>query len=473
MWPHFETVHILQQPTYMSMYPPAQGLVLALGEKIAGQAWAGVWLSALLMSGVICWMLQGWMSPPWALLGGLLTIIRWGLFSYWVNSYWGGAVPAIGGALVIGSLPRLLRWGRLLDSLALGSGLALLANSRPYEGLIFSVTVCIAFVAWTAGRHLWARISRLRIAVPLSVLIGLTAGGSLYYNWRITGVALRLPYELDREQYGIAPLFLFLKLNTEPHYETASLRRVYEAEVKLYEKGRSRAGIPEALRKLKDFWIFYFGPLLTIPMLGLWLPPSFSEDQRTKLFMVVLAGTLGAVLLEVWFYPHYASPAMAVIIALVLRGMRRLRSWRWRGKPSGLFLTRAIPIGCLLVGFLPAIAATLDLHLEYWPLQWYGGNPDVVRPASLTAPLNASDRQALILVRYGASHDVGEEWVYNEPDIDKAPIVWAREIDASHDAALVRYFANRGVWLFEPDKHPWRLQPYSLKAQRTTPTASP
>src|SRR6185503_15315282 len=95
LWVHFETINVNPQPTYASKYPPAQSLFLAVGT-VLGHPWYGVLLSVSLMFVCIFWMLEGWLPPPYPFLGSLLAITQVGISTYWVNSYWGGAVAAGG-----------------------------------------------------------------------------------------------------------------------------------------------------------------------------------------------------------------------------------------------------------------------------------------------------------------------------------------------------------------------------------------
>ncbi len=39
--------------------------------------------------------------------------------------------------------------------------------------------------------------------------------------------------------------------------------------------------------------------------------------------------------------------------------------------------------------------------------------------------------------------------VYNGANLDRAPIVWARDLGAAADAQLLRYYRDRKVWRLE------------------------
>ncbi|MGA3071372.1 MAG: hypothetical protein ABSD43_14285, partial [Terracidiphilus sp.] len=149
MWTHFESIHIAMQPTYSSMYFPGPGLAMAAGKVLFGHPWYAILIASALMCAAICWMLQAWLPPSWALLGGVLAILRLALFSYWTNTYTGGSwLSALGGALVLGALPRLMKTARFRYAMLMAAGIVLLGLTRPYEGLLLSLPVAVVLGRW-------------------------------------------------------------------------------------------------------------------------------------------------------------------------------------------------------------------------------------------------------------------------------------------------------------------------------------
>ena len=102
----FDNIQLIQTPHYASARPPGQAVFLCLGQVLFAMPWLGVCLSVGLMCGAFYWMLRAWTRPAWALLTAVIFAIRFGVFTYWTNSYWGGSVIALGSALVVGALPR-------------------------------------------------------------------------------------------------------------------------------------------------------------------------------------------------------------------------------------------------------------------------------------------------------------------------------------------------------------------------------
>jgi hypothetical protein len=467
MWVHFETFSIIQKPTYQCFAQPAQGLILALGQVVAGHPFWGVWLSVGLMCAAICWMLQGWLPLRWALLGGLLAVIRYGTFTYWANSYWGGAMGAIGGALVLGALPRIKRAPRVRNALLMGLGLAILATSRPFEGLVLSLPVAIALFAWLAGKQNPAlRITSRSIVLPLCLVLALLGMGISYYCWRVTGNPLQLPYQAERQQYAVAPYMLWQPLRPEPVYHSAVMKRLYaHDEVWAYWFFGSWFG---RVAKLFWTWAFYLGPALTLPFLTLTLALPFGFSLRhiskgTRFLLCTLVLALIGMECETFNSPHYFSPSAALILALVLLAMRSTCRWEWRGRRSGLFLVRAIPLICLCLFVLRAAHGPLAGD-EYYENAWYQRGPESFGRAALLKKLDRLPEKQLVVVRYKPDHILFDEWVYNEPNIDAAKVVWARELTPSENEQLLKYFADRRAWLLEADEKPTRLSEYPIES---------
>jgi hypothetical protein len=460
MWVHFEVPFVLHQPTYMSAYPPAQGFALAIGKVIAGQAWVGVWLSVGVMCGTVVWMLRGWLPPGWALLGGLLVAIRLGVFSYWMNSYWGGAVPAIGGCLVLGALPRVLRRPKYHDAALMAAGVVILAHSRPFEGMILSLTTAAGLTAWfLMNRRVRFATKLRRVVLPAACVFIAAALATGFYFWSVTGSPTVMPYVLHNRTYGLAPPLILHTPAVRPEYRHRYLAQLYDSLADRHLNSRTLEGaVEQNVRKFRILWPFYLGPALSLPLIFL---PWAIRDRRIRYLVIVLAVMFTAVALELTTWPHYLAPVLCAIVAVVIQSMRHCRHWSWRGRPSGLFIVRTLPAVLILLAVLRAFAPVMRLpYSSEWDPWYYRPWPRALERGHAIDQLQRSGGRDLVIVRNGVGQHGAREWVYNDADIDASDIVWARDMGPAANEALIRYYADRRVWLAEPDIDPPRLSPY-------------
>ena len=459
-WPHFESLHVLMQPTWASKYPPAQGLAMAAGWKLGGAPIVGVWISLALGCAAVYWMLLGWVRPREALVGGVLAVLHPMLLE-WGQNFWGGAIALGGGALVLGATGRLRCGGSIRMGAVFGLGLAILAASRPFEGAVFGLLCGLLWLpALKRGSWREAWTTLLAVGAPLLPALLLLAT----YHARVTGNAWEMPYQVHERAYAVAPPFLWQPLREPPVYRHDSLRRFYTGfaqETHLEQQslaGWLRRGL---VRKLGILLRGYLGTA-AMSLALLLLPWGLLARDRVVRPIAALIGLFLAILLGgTWVLPHYAAPAVGALFLLTVQGWRRLRSWSPGGRRRGLWLARA----AILMSFLGVIHVSLRIDRDAsgnwaWAAERTalaerlraGGTAD-------SAGNPARQQKWLVLVRYGPGHNPHEEWVYNSIDLAETPVLWAREMDSQRDQRLLAAFPDRQCRILFLNGGPGELLP--------------
>jgi len=456
----FETFFVLQQPTYSSIYPIGEGLVLTLGRALFGNPWAGVILATAALCSLCYWMLRAWTTPGWSLLGGMLAVMEFGPLCPWMNNYWGGALAAAAGCLVFGALPRLrdrgrwragtgrsrpqCDWGKaggplrcagfyLRDAVLLGIGLGMNLLTRPYESIFLLCSVVAFFLPrpWK-----FARVLAIA-AVAVMPFVGVT----LLQNRQVTGSWTTLPYTLSQYQYGV-PAALTIQPNVVPHLDLTPQQTLdYKMQCAFHGAGTETVGrFFERLEYRVRFYRFFFLAPLYLAL------PFFLASVRERRFIWVVA-TLALFALGVNLFPafqeHYLAAVTCLFVLVSVIGLQRLSRLKAGGEA---------------VQFIVLICVAQFLF-------WYGlrftGGPELVREnprrTFVNRALAVAPGQQLVFVRYSPRHIFQEEWVWNEADIDAARVVWARDLGTEENRKLLDYYPRRAVFLLEPDFNPPRL----------------
>jgi hypothetical protein len=350
----------------------------------------------------------------------------------------------------------LVKEARLRDSLLMAAGVILLGTSRLYEGMLLCVPVA-CFLIWRmffGGRRPATTILLRRIVVPL-MLIGAAGVWMGYYNYRVFGNPLTLPYTVNRAQYAVAPYFVWQSERAEPTYHHAVMREFYSREeLKSFEEIHRPYGfVTQTFLKAAMGILFYAGIALLVPLI---MVRRVLLDRRLRFLLLCVLLLIAGQLVEVFFFAHYLAPFTAVFYAIGLQAMRHLRLWSPGDKPVGLTLTRLIVTLCVVLAVVRLGAKPLHLYLPVWPgawaSEWYGsdGRPGTAR-AQIESRLEQMAGKQLVIVRYSLDHNSLDEWVYNAADIDDSKVIWARDMDAAKDLELIDHYKDRKVWLVQPD----------------------
>jgi len=452
----FESPHVLVTPVYASKYPPGQGLVLAFGQRVFGHPYWGVVLSGAAMVFLFCWAADAWLPPQWTLIAGVLASVLFFVRHYWFTSYWGGAVTACGGALVVGSLGFVLR-GRMRSArFAPAIGALILFATRPYEGGVMCLVTAGMLVVPLLRLPSGQRKQMLRtVVLPNAVIL---AAGLLIFGWynaRVTGHVSELPYTLYMRQYDSVPPLWIMAPFPEKHYGNENLRATWEWCASLYTGIRNLSPSHIVILQLVDIllssvWLQF----MTFGLLLFGIPWSRVRNGKKWLVGLLLAGVV-VLFPEIYQNAHYSAPFTVVELILIVAAGRalwyRLATLRWRG--PAFLLALIVLFTPLSIGYVGALKTSpTDRGQTVRRLQRTGG-------------------KHLLFVAYARGWDFMHEWVYNGADLDAESVVVAHLRSEQENRQLMDRFAGRTAWIVQlgPAQSDLRLERYQPALARSAP----
>ena len=391
-------------------------------------------------------MLRGWVSPVWALLGGLFTVAEFGPLCQWMNSYWGGgSLAAAAGCLVFGALPRIRLYNRPRDGFLLGLGFAIHMLTRQFETVFLFLAILLFFAPKLKG------VLRVAAYAAPAVLAALLI--TLLHNHAVTKQWLTLPEQLHRYQHGI-PISLTIEPLPVPHVPLTP-EQAMDLKAESLQHGPGTDTLTNFLLRLEyrvRYYRFFFLPPLYLALFAFLF--TLKEARSRWIAAALLLFALGTNLFP-YLLVHYLAAVAGLFVLVAIVGLQKINGLTIRGEAVGPQIALA-----LIVLTLGEFIGWYGLHLfespALYPILRYEtwdsiNHENPQKRIAVREQLAEMQGPLLVFVRYSSHHIYQEEWVWNAADIDHARIVFARDLGPEEDRKLIAYYPKRRILLLEPD----------------------
>jgi hypothetical protein len=339
-----------------------------------------------------------------------------------------------GGCLVFGAIRRLFDRPRVSCGLLLGLGAIILANSRPFEGLL-ACGVAFGFVFWwlfkTDALPLTEKIRR--VGLPCAGVVALGAGWMMFYNFRVTGSPFLLPYQVYEATYAYVPTWPWSDVRPVPPKCTGVFYGLQQWALHAYRENQTVEGV------LDNRWwhfrynlLFYFRFCFLIPLL--FLPRILRDRWILGIALALLFVSLGVFQSNLPM-PRKLAPVACLLVLVMVSAWKAMYGVTWRGRALGKVLAWTVPLVCLV-----------SLAASFHPYFQGNGWSHARDHADLSAALEGKAGKHLVIVAYGNKHNLHTDWISNKADIDGSKVVWARSLGLEKDRQLEGYFHDRQIW---------------------------
>jgi hypothetical protein len=449
-----QTFLTLQSPSYVAAVAPGTALLLSVGILL-GDPNYGLWLTIGLFVGATTWMLLGFASLRWALLGGILAALWFGSVSFWAQSFASPAATGLGAAVLWGATRRYWASGRARDAGLIGAGAGWLLLCNPVAAA-FALPVPLFLTARTCLRRSSPKNAAL-IAAGLVVAMSFQA----LLNKASTGDATVSATDLYEQRYNVHPKF-FWELPKVP--KPFDFWRMEQNDL-LVQEAASGLHNPVGgtwLKRFEEQTLFYFGIPGALLLAGALL---LGSSRWARVLIWASLSSAAVILVVPPLSMNLTAPLAPLAVALIVWSLRRLWSVRSeRGldcwTPTALVL---ITFACVALyrGFAFSSPTEVVEHRAH--------------KTNLMRYLEEQPGLDLVVVSYAPETNIQVEYVYNGANPDTQSIVWARGHDTADLTPLFKHFKDRTLWSLtvlpkgEPSLVPFKWEPKPAQPAKAEP----